>query len=76
MEDKLKEIMSKLFKVSKEDISEASSQTTVEKWDSLNQLNLVVEIEDAFDISLEPEDISKMIDFNSVIEVIKHTQND
>ena len=30
------------------------------KWDSLNHLNLIVELEDEFNVSFEPEDIAEM----------------
>lgn len=72
MEDKLKEIMSTVFQVSTEEINESTSQKTIEKWDSLNQLNLVVALEDEFDVFFEPEEIGKMITFNAVLEIIKN----
>lgn len=76
MEEKLKKIMSKVFEVSENDINEESSQTSIDKWDSLNQLNLVVELEDEFDVFFEPEEIGKMTTFKAVLEIIKNKQND
>jgi acyl carrier protein len=35
------------------------------------QLNLVLELEDAFDISLEPEEIGEMTTFERVCKVLK-----
>lgn len=52
-------------------VSESISQKNSDKWDSLNHINLVVEIETEFDIMLEPEDISEMIDFNSVLRIVE-----
>ena len=52
-------------------VDKTCSQTTCEAWDSMGQLNLVVELEDAFNISLEPEDIIKMKSYNDIIEIIK-----
>lgn len=43
-----------------EDLDATCSQTTCEAWDSLHHLNLVVEMEDAFDVTFEPEEIAVM----------------
>ena len=51
-------------------VDEFISQKNCEKWDSLNHLNLIVEIEDEFNISLEPNEIGEMIDFSSVLNMI------
>lgn len=52
-------------------VSESISQKNSDKWDSLNHINLVVEIETEFDIMLEPEDISEMNDFESVLRIVE-----
>jgi len=41
-------------------VSDDISQSNFVKWDSLNHLNLVVELEDEFGVSFEPEDIAEM----------------
>ena len=46
------------------------SQTSCDKWDSMGQLNLVAELEDAFDISLEPEEIGTMKCYNDIIRIL------
>lgn len=70
MEEKVLEILKDLFEL--DSVDETCSQTTCEKWDSMGQLNLVVELEDAFDISLEPEDICKLKSYEDIIEVLKN----
>ncbi|MBR4721577.1 MAG: acyl carrier protein, partial [Muribaculaceae bacterium] len=39
-------------------------------WDSMGQLYLVSELEEAFDISLEPEEIAEMRSFNDVLKIV------
>ncbi len=73
MEEKVLEILKELFEL--ETIDENCSQATCEKWDSMGQLNLVVELEDSFDISLEPEDISNMKSYNDIIDILKEKLN-
>lgn len=68
MEDRILGIMRKVFGV--EDLDKTCSQKTCEQWDSMAQLNLVLELEDEFGITLEPEEIGEMIDFESVIRIV------
>ena len=68
MEEKVLDILKELFEL--ENVDKSCSQATCEKWDSMGQLNLVVELEDAFSISLEPEDISKMKSYEDIINVL------
>ena len=55
----------------KEDVVEGLVYQGIDAWDSVGHMSLVAEIEDAFDIMLDTDDI---IDFNSYetgIEILK-----
>ena len=54
-----------------ESVDETCSQETCEKWDSMGQLNLVVELETEFDITLEPEEIGEMRSYGDIIRILK-----
>lgn len=69
MEEKVLEILKDLFEL--DTVDETCSQTTCEKWDSMGQLNLVVELESEFDVTLEPEEIAEMTSFEKIIKVLK-----
>ena len=69
MEEKVLEILKNLFEL--DTVDETCSQTTCEKWDSMGQLNLVVELESEFDITLEPEEIGEMKSFEDIIRILK-----
>lgn len=69
MEEKVLEILKNLFEL--DTVDETCSQTTCEKWDSMGQLNLVVELESEFDVTLEPEEIGEMRSFNDIIRILK-----
>ena len=69
MEEKVLEILKNLFEL--ESVDETCSQTTCEKWDSMGQLNLVVELENEFDVTLEPEEIGEMKSFDDIIMILK-----
>lgn len=69
MEEKVLEILKDLFELNT--VDETCSQATCEKWDSMGQLNLVVELESEFDVTFEPEEIGDMKSFEDVIRILK-----
>ena len=69
MEEKVLEILKDLFEL--DTVDETCSQTTCEMWDSMGQLNLVVELESEFDVTLEPEEIGEMKSFDDIIRILK-----
>jgi acyl carrier protein len=68
MEEKILEILKETFEL--DSVDKTCSQTTCPEWDSMGQLNLVAELEDAFDISLEPEEIGEMKSFDDVVRIV------
>lgn len=69
MEEKVLEILKNVFEL--ETVDTTCSQTTCEKWDSMGQLNLVVELENEFDITLEPEEIGEITCYDSIIRILE-----
>ena len=69
MEEKVLEILKDLFEL--DSVDKTCSQATCEKWDSMGQLNLVVELESEFNVTLEPEEIGKMKTFDDIIRILK-----
>ncbi len=68
MEDKIIKIMEHVFQTNGLDTE--CSQTNCEKWDSLHHLNLIVELEDEFDMEFEPEEIAEMKTFSKIKQII------
>lgn len=69
LEEKVLEIMREVFDL--EEVSTDASQKNCERWDSLHHLSLASELEEAFDIELEPEEIAEMTDFSRVIAMLE-----
>jgi len=67
----VKEILAKVLEIDIATIFDNAIQKDIAKWDSLQHLNLIVEIEDKYDISIDPEDISEMLSIDKIIEIIK-----
>ena len=69
MEEKVLEVLKETFEL--DSVDNSCSQSTCEAWDSMGQLNLVAELEDAFDVSLEPEEIGTMKSYDDIICILK-----
>ena len=69
MEEKVLEILKDLFVL--DTVDNTCSQATCEQWDSMGQLNLVVELESEFDVTLEPEEIGDMKSYDDIIRILK-----
>lgn len=69
MEKRILEIMRSVFQT--DEIDETCSQKNCEKWDSMNHLNLIVELEMEFGVSFEPEEIAQMRNFDEVVQYVK-----
>lgn len=72
---KIQQIMADVFNISVDEITEESSQDTIEAWDSLKHLDLVVALEEEFDISIPVEEIGAMVSFKLVSFIVKELLN-
>lgn len=71
MEEKLKQIMSQVFEVPIEEITENTSPDTVEKWDSLQHMNLILALEEAFNVTFSSEEITEMLNYKLIIMTLR-----
>ena len=69
MKEKVIEIMKDVLET--EDISLNTSQENCENWNSLRHLNLVSELEDAFNMEFEPEEIAEMKSVEMVLKILQ-----
>ena len=63
--------MAQVFDVPNESINNDSSPDTIENWDSVNHMNLVLALEQAFGISFEPDEIIEMMNFELVLVILR-----
>ena len=61
--NKLKQVLADVFKIDIQTINNETSVDNVEKWDSLNHLNLVLALEEAFDISFTEEQTIEILNY-------------
>jgi acyl carrier protein len=67
MDPVLKKLLGGVFGLPTAEIRTSLKQSEVDSWESLKQMDLVVSLETAYDISLEITDIVRM---TSVLEII------
>lgn len=68
MEERILTVLKNVFNDTT--IDTTCSQKTCKTWDSMNHLNLVVELEIEFGVSLEPEEIGRMTSYQAVFDII------
>lgn len=71
LKDKIKEVMSSVFKIDPISIDENTVNSNVEKWDSLGHMNLVAALEEEFDILLDEEDIEIIVSFPNICKIVE-----
>lgn len=69
MEKKILNIIKEIFEL--EEAHTEISQSNCVKWDSLNHLNLILEIEAEFNISFNPEEIGNIKSVNDILNILK-----
>ena len=70
MEDRLKKILAAVFGIDSVKIGEDTSAMTVEEWDSLKHISLILALEEEFNLEFNNNEVVEMMSFSSIKEVI------
>lgn len=68
--DQVRQIASDIFNVPAETLTGESSPETIENWDSLQHLNLVLDLESRFGLHFSPEEIGGMQNIGTITSLI------
>ena len=60
-----------VFGAKAEELNDNYGKDTVGEWDSVHQLSLIAEFEEAFDIMFDPEDIMEMTSYAKGKDILK-----
>lgn len=71
IEENVKQLLGIVLGISPNDLSSDSSMDTVESWDSLSQMNLVLALEDEFGIEIPDLEIQNMISVNLIVLLVQ-----
>jgi len=68
--DKIATVMSAVLAIPDTEINENTSPESVEHWDSLKHMNLVVALEEEFDIEFDDDEIMDMNSYPTIVETV------
>lgn len=71
MENRVKKVIAEILDIEINSINDNTSPETVESWDSLKQMNIIVALEEEFDIEFSDEDIIEMLNFRLICSIVK-----
>src|SRR5579871_6038 len=69
--ERVRQIVSDVFAVPLERVDATSSPETIEAWDSMQHLNLVLAVEDTFDLQFTPEEMELMRNVKQIVTVVE-----
>ena len=70
-EMKLKKVISNVLGVPINEINDSSNSDSLDNWDSLSHINLVLAIEAEFNVALTPEDYMDMLSVKSITMILE-----
>ena len=68
MEEKVKQIFEKQFKIQ---ITDDFNKFSTDKWDSFAHLDLIVALEQEFNVSFTPDEIGSINSYTDVVNILK-----
>jgi acyl carrier protein len=69
-EERLKAVMGAILEVAPDAIGPGTSTDTVEGWDSLRHMRLIIALEEAFDVIIPDEEVATMTSYEIVRLVV------
>tara|TARA_Y100000590_G_scaffold463096_1_gene628940 strand:+ start:26 stop:280 length:255 start_codon:yes stop_codon:yes gene_type:complete len=72
LEKKLNKIFMNIFQLKNKDVNKNISMQNINKWDSLNHIGLISEIEENFNIQFKDNEIVDMTSYKSIVKKIKN----
>jgi len=71
LENRVREIVSTIFEVPMTEVRPESSPDSIERWDSLGRLVLLVELEQEFGLQLPPEQGERLTSVAAIVAVLE-----
>lgn len=68
--DKYNQAFVEAFSLEDSGVSDDLAYSEIEEWDSIGHMALMAELEDAFDIAMETDDIVEFADYKKGIEIL------
>lgn len=73
MKEKVLDVMSRVFGVSRDRLDETASPDTVEAWDSVRHVNLVLALEEAFHVRFTDDQMAEIISVERILRALEES---
>jgi acyl carrier protein len=71
MESRIKKVMGDVFNIGVDTINNDSSPDNIENWDSLKHMNLIVALEEEFEVEFDDEEIVDSMNYALILNILK-----
>lgn len=71
LQNKVLDVISKVLKQPVDSLNENSGLNVTDKWDSLNHTHIVLELEEAFDVGFDFDELEHIITVKEIVISIK-----
>jgi acyl carrier protein len=71
MDERIKDVMAAVFGVSPGEIGDDTSPHDIKGWDSIKHINLVLALEEEFNIKFEDAEIPSLVNFQIIAATVK-----
>ena len=71
VEERTRQLVAEVFGLPLEQVSRATSHETVEDWDSLNVLNVLMAVEGEFGVTISPEEAAHFVSVEKILAVLE-----
>jgi acyl carrier protein len=71
VEERTRRVVAEVFGLPLESVTRATSHETVEGWDSLNVLNVLMSIESEFGVTVSPEEAAEFVSVEQILGVLR-----
>ena len=68
--EQIKKVMSAVFEIPVEQIKDDSSPDTIDSWDSLKHMNMVVALEEEFEVEFTEYEIMEMMNYSLIKSIL------
>jgi len=72
MEARIKQVMGDIFNIDVNSINDDSSPDNIQNWDSLKHMNLIVALEEEFEIEFTDEEIDNSMSYALIVNMLQN----
>lgn len=71
LEDRIRRVVAEVLGLRLVDVTLETSHQTVDDWESLNMINLVMAVESEFGVSLEIEEAAQFVSVMAIVRILR-----